>query len=408
MTIDFAARTPDINSAMIYAGPGATSLTTAASAWNALAAELNAAAMGYENVVTELTSGEWTGTASTAMVASVAPYVAWMKTTAAQAEETATKLNAAAMTFEQTFASVVPPTEIATNRATMAQMVATNVLGQNSGIIAQLQALYMEMWAQDANALYSYAGQMATITKTPSFQNPPQVASPDAPAKLTASTTAATANSTAGTAQNTVSKALTTLAAPTKPPPVQGVTDPTSGFLTEIWFLLTGQTLFPSNLGALVNGYSPFASFFYNTEGLPYFSVGMGNFGVQMAKATGALGGAAPAVAKAATGAAQGLGGLGAALGGGAGPVAAGLGSGAHVAGLSVPASWPGAVAPSVAKPISAVPVSEVITAPESSGAGNLIGGVPAAGVGGVGRGAGVGPRYGFKPTVMARPLSAG
>jgi PPE-repeat protein len=168
---------------------------------------------------------------------------------------------------------------------------------------------------------------------------------------------------------------------------------------------LTGQSTLPTSLGALVNGYAPFAGLFYNTEGLPYFSVGMGNFGVQMAKSAGLLGGAAaPAVAKAATG---GLGGLGAALGGGGGQVAAGLGSGAHVASLSVPQSWPGAVAPSVAKPISAVPVSEVITAPES-GAGNLVGGVPAAGVGGPVRGAGAGPRYGFKPTVMARPMSAG
>ena len=168
--------------------------------------------------------------------------------------------------------------------------------------------------------------------------------------------------------------------------------------------MLTGQTALASNLGALLNGYSPFAGFFYNTEGLPYFSVGMANFGTQIAKSAGWLGGAAPAVAKAATG---GLGGLGAALGGGGGQVAAGLGSGAHVAGLSVPQAWPGAVAPSVAKPISAVPVSEVITSPES-GAGNLVGGVPAAGVGGPMRGAGAGPRYGFKPTVMARPLSAG
>jgi PPE-repeat protein len=168
---------------------------------------------------------------------------------------------------------------------------------------------------------------------------------------------------------------------------------------------LTGQSTLPTSLGALVNGYAPFAGLFYNTEGLPYFSVGMGNFGVQMAKSAGMLGGAAaPAVAKAATG---GLGGLGAALGGGGGQVAAGLGSGAHVASLSVPQSWPGAVAPSVAKPISAVPVSEVITSPES-GAGNLVGGVPAAGVGGPVRGAGAGPRYGFKPTIMARPLSAG
>ena len=32
----------------MYAGPGSTSLTTAASAWHAIAAELNSAALGYE------------------------------------------------------------------------------------------------------------------------------------------------------------------------------------------------------------------------------------------------------------------------------------------------------------------------------------------------------------------------
>jgi PPE-repeat protein len=408
MTIDFGAFPPDFNSARIYSGPGATSLTAAASAWNALAAELNSAAMGYENVVTQLSSEEWTGTAATAMASSVAPYVAWMKTTATQAEEAATKLNAAAGTFDQTFASMVPPTTIATNRAAHAQAVATNVLGQNTGIIAQLEALYAEMWAQDATAMYTYAGQMATITKTTPFQNAPLVASPDAGAKQTTSTTAATANSSAGNAQNAVSKAIANMASSnTAAKPAAAPTGPPSPVFSELWYLLTGQTSAPTSLGALLNGYSPFASFFYNTEGLPYFSVGMGNFGTQIAKSAGWLGGAAPAAAKAATGAAQGLGGLGASLGGGAGQVAAGLGSGAHVAGLSVPASWPGAVAPSVAKPISAVPVSEVITAPES-GAGNLVGGVPAAGVGGPVRGAGAGPRYGFKPTVMARPLSAG
>jgi PPE-repeat protein len=408
MTIDFGAFPPDFNSARIYSGPGATSLTAAASAWNALAAELNSAAMGYENVVTQLSSEEWTGTAATAMASSVAPYVAWMKTTATQAEEAATKLNAAAGTFDQTFASMVPPTTIATNRAAHAQAVATNVLGQNTGIIAQLEALYAEMWAQDATAMYTYAGQMATITKTTPFQNAPLVASPDAGAKQTTSTTAATANSSAGNAQNAVSKAIANMASSnTAAKPAAAPTGPPSPVFSELWYLLTGQTSAPTSLGALVNGYSPFASVFYSTEGLPYFSVGMGNFGTQIAKSAGWLGGAAPAAAKAATGAAQGLGGLGASLGGGAGQVAAGLGSGAHVAGLSVPASWPGAVAPSVAKPISAVPVSEVITAPES-GAGNLVGGVPAAGVGGPVRGAGAGPRYGFKPTVMARPLSAG
>ena len=409
--LDFGALSPEINSGRMYAGPGSTSLTTAASAWNALAAELNSAALGYENVVTQLSSEGWLGPASTAMATAASPYVAWMKTTAAQAEQSAAQASAAAAAFEQAFASVVPPPMIAANRATLSQAVATNVLGQNTGIIAQLEAQYGEMWAQDATAMYTYAGQSAAAAKVTPFTTAPPVADPSAGAKQAASNASATATS-AGTAQSTLSQAVTStpkqiqsLASPTAAAKAAADPPKPTNIGSELWFLLTGQTLFPSNLGQLLNGYSPYAGFLYNTEGLPYFSVGMGNFGTQIAKSAGWLGGAAPAAAKAATG---GLGGLGAALGGGAGQVAAGLGQGAHVAGsLSVPASWPGAVAPSVAKPISAVPVSEVITAPES-GAGNLVGGVPAAGVGGPVRGAGAGPRYGFKPTVMARPLSAG
>ena len=388
----------------MYAGAGSSSLTTAASAWNALAAELNSAALGYENVVTQLSSEGWLGPASTAMATAVTPYVAWMHTTASQAEQAGAQANAAAAAFEQAFASVVPPPLIAANRATLSQAVATNVLGQNTGIIAQLEAQYGEMWAQDATALYTYAGQSAAATKVTPFTAAPQVADPSAPAKQGAATAAATANSTGTNLQKAITSTpqqINALAKPAADPPAAA---PPKPVYSELWYLLTGQTAFPTSLGALLNGYSPYAGFFYNTEGLPYFSVGMGNFGTQIAKSAGWLGGAAPAVAKAATG---GLGGLGAALGGGGGQVAAGLGSGAHVAGLSVPQSWPGAVAPAVAKPISAVPVSEVITAPES-GAGNLIGGVPAAGVGGPVRGAGAGPRYGFKPTVMGRPLSAG
>jgi PPE-repeat protein len=405
--IDFGALQPEINSGRMYAGAGSSSLTTAASAWSALAAELNAAALGYQNVVTQLSSEEWLGPASTSMASAVTPYVTWMKTTATQAEQAAAQANAAAAAFEQAFASVVPPPLIAANRATLAQAVATNVLGQNTGVIAQLEAQYGEMWAQDATAMYTYAGHSAAATKVTPFTAAPQVADPTAAAKQAASNASATGTA-AGTAQSTLKQAVTStpnqiqnLASPA----AKAAADPPAkNIFSELWFLLTGQTLAPSNLGQLLNGYSPYAGFLYNTEGLPYFSVGMGNFGVQMAKSAGMLGGAAPAVAKAATG---GLGGLGAALGGGGGQVAAGLGSGAHVAGLSVPQAWPGAVAPSLAKPMSAVPVSEVITAPES-GAGNLVGGVPAAGMGGSVRGAGAGPRYGFKPTVMARPMSAG
>ena len=69
MSIDFGALPPEINSGLMYAGPGSTSLTTAASAWNALAAELNSSALGYDAVVTQLAGEEWLGPASASMAA---------------------------------------------------------------------------------------------------------------------------------------------------------------------------------------------------------------------------------------------------------------------------------------------------------------------------------------------------
>jgi PPE-repeat protein len=57
----------------------------AAAAWDGLAAELWSAAESYGSVVSELTGGPWLGPSSTSMAALVAPYVAWMTATAAQA-----------------------------------------------------------------------------------------------------------------------------------------------------------------------------------------------------------------------------------------------------------------------------------------------------------------------------------
>ena len=86
---DFGVLPPEITSGWIYAGPGSGSMMAAASAWDGLAAELSAAASGYHSVITELTSGQWAGPSSAAMVASVVPYVSWLGATAAQAEESA-------------------------------------------------------------------------------------------------------------------------------------------------------------------------------------------------------------------------------------------------------------------------------------------------------------------------------
>jgi PPE-repeat protein len=408
MSIDFGALPPEVNSARLYTGAGSTSLISAASAWNSLAAELNSAALGYEGVISQLSSEEWLGPASAAAVQALTPYVTWVKTTAAQAEEAAQQLSSASAAFEAAFASVVPPPVIAQNRALLTQALQSNVLGQNTGVIAQLEAQYSQFWAQDASTMYNYAGQSSSATKVTPFKSAPEVSTQDAQAKQGAATSAASATGT-GNAANTTAQAIqqtpTTLQAAATPAAATAATTTTDPF-TQAWFLLTGQTVLPSSFATFINGLSPFAGFAYNTEGLPYFSVGMGNSGVQIAKSTGALGGAAASAASAAP---KGLAGLGGMLGGGAHAapaVAAGLGNAASVGRLSVPAVWSGA-APAVSH-VGAVPVSAISAAPEAAGSGNLLGGMPLAGMGGQGGFGASGPRYGFKPTVMARPPFAG
>jgi PPE-repeat protein len=406
MGIDFGALPPEINSARIYAGPGSASFMTAASAWNGVAAELNSAALGYDNIVTTLASEEWLGPASAAMASAVQPYVAWMTTTAGQAEQAAVLAQSAAAAYETALASVVPPPLIAANRAELAQATATNVLGQNNGVIAQLESQYAEFWAQSAAAMYNYAGQAAAAAKVTPFTNSPAIANPAASATQAAAASASPAQSLQGFLSK-VQTALSELQTPAGTNKLVTAIGSSNPWLTQLYFLLTGSTTLPSNLSALVSAYSPYASFFYNTEGLPYFSVGMGNFGTQISKSAGWLGGAATAAPAAVP---KGLPGLGGLLGGGAGAAAhatGALGGAGSIGKLSVPVSWSGA-APAAAA-AHAVPVSSISAAPEAAagGPGNLLGGMPLAGVGSGGAG-GAGPRYGFRPTVMARPPLGG
>ncbi|SPM36744.1 PPE family protein, partial [Mycobacterium rhizamassiliense] len=397
---DLSGLPPEVTSALIYSGPGATSYTTAASSWNAVSAELQSYALGVENVITDLSDQEWWGPSSTQVASAFGPYIQWAKDTATQAEQNGIQASEAAAAYEQVFGSVVPPPLIATNRVQLLNAVSTNVLGQNNGVISQLESQYNDFWAQNTSALNNYQTQSNNATsQLKAVKNAPEVAT-DTGQQSQAVSNASTLSS--GTAQKTVNATTqATTQATTNATAAATSTNP----LQEAWFLLTGQTIFPSNLATFVNGLSPFSGFAYNVEGLPYFSVGMGNSGVQIAKSTGQLGGA---VAGAAAAAPKGLSGLGGMLGGGAAPsVAAGLGNAASIGKLAVPAAWNGALPGAVAH-AAPIAVNTVSAVPEASGgAGNLLGGMPLAGMG-TGGATGAGPRYGFRPTVMARPPFAG
>jgi PPE-repeat protein len=162
--MDFAILTPEINSGRMYVGPGSGPMLAAAAAWNGLAAELYSAATSYQSVVSGLTAGPWLGPSSASMAAAAARYVAWMSTVAAQAEQTAAQAKAAAAAYETAFAATVPPSVVAANRSLLMALIATNVLGQNTPAIATTETLYAEMWAQDAAAMYGYAGSSGSAT----------------------------------------------------------------------------------------------------------------------------------------------------------------------------------------------------------------------------------------------------
>ena len=170
--MDFGALTPEINSANMYTGAGAGPMMAAAAAWNSLAAELSTTAASAQSVISELTGSEWLGPSSAAMATATAPYVTWMETTAGQLQQAAGQAMASAAAYETAFAMTVPPPVIAANRAQLATLVATNILGQNTPAIAATEAHYGEMWAQDAAAMYGYAASSAAASKLSPVTSP--------------------------------------------------------------------------------------------------------------------------------------------------------------------------------------------------------------------------------------------
>ncbi|OCB40951.1 hypothetical protein A5676_09630 [Mycobacterium malmoense] len=165
---------PEINSALMYGGAGPGPLLTAASAWQALAADLAAAAASFESVVTGVAAGPWTGPSSAAMVAAATPYLQWLISAAGQAEIAAAQATAAATAYEAAFMATVPTPAVLANRIRLLALIATNFFGQNTPAIAMTEIEYMEMWAQDVAAMVGYhVGAQTVAASLPAFSVPP-------------------------------------------------------------------------------------------------------------------------------------------------------------------------------------------------------------------------------------------
>jgi PPE-repeat protein len=135
-----------------------------------LAANLHSTALSYESVISNLTSGPWTGPSAAALASAAAPYVTWLGSTDTQAEQIGAQAKTAAALFDTVHASVVPPPVIAANRTLLLALISTNFFGQNTPLIQATETHYEEMWAQDGAALDTYHGE--SQTNVASLQKP--------------------------------------------------------------------------------------------------------------------------------------------------------------------------------------------------------------------------------------------
>ena len=414
--MDFGLLPPEINSGRLYLGPGSGPMLVAAVAWNKLSTELDSAAKSYSSLISELTTGSWLGPASVAMAVAAAPFVGWFSTTAAQAAQTAAQAQAAAAAYEAALAAVVPPPVIAANRALLMALVATNFFGQNTSAIAATEAQYAEMWAQDAAAMYGYAGASATAAQLTPFTVPLPSASQGGRAAQADAVAQATGTSSATDSQVVLSQL--TSAVPTA---LQGLASPLPSTAVA-----TSST---SGLAGILQNLNLF---------LPSMDAGLSSTGVSTA--SGAWGSAERASAEIIdtqgqithtqelihvtqgqlasvqdrilgrldqVGALGSVGEAGPGAGGGSATVSAGLGRAGLVGGLSVPQGWAAAV-PALRPAAQVLPVAGATASPSGrdDGWGNPLAQVALAGMAGRAFMGGAAQRR--HSTVMARPPSGG
>ena len=255
MVFDFAAQPPEVISAKIYSGPGTSSLQSAASAWDGLASELQSTAANYQSIIAGLVSGDWTGPSSEAAAAAAAPFVSWLSTTAAQAEQTASQARSAASAYESALAATVPPSAILANRTQRLSQLQTNILGQNNASIAALEAEYAQFWAQDVAAITGYASSSrAATTGLGSFTEAPQTTNDNGQTPQAASTAQAAATAPVSPFEQIINQIETDLNSFSKD--LTGLDSTYTNFFTNAFGVLPGG----SNISALYQSLFTFAN----------------------------------------------------------------------------------------------------------------------------------------------------
>lgn len=358
----------------------------------------------YRSLIADLVSFQWLGPSSMSMVAAIIPYVEWLQTTAAQAQQTAAQAAQAARAYEQAFEMTVPPQVIAANRAELLWLNATNFFGENSTAIAALEFAYAEMWVTDSIAMQDYAGTSVAATTLPAFTSPQQTTNPEGLSAQTAAVAHATAGAVADDS-NWIGNLLIeigTMLTPIAPELARffvGAGEfvnelPLPSIVSDDFTFLDGIMAFYATISS-INNINSMGTGIIGAENdlglIPALAAPVAATApVELAPLVNSMKTVADAVTTS---------GLGRSLG----EVSAAVRGAGSVGQMSVPPSWTAPAVPTV-RPLQGTPMT-TLPGGDATAAGML--GMPGVGQPGAGRGGTV-PRYGVTPRVMSRPFAGG
>jgi len=166
------AMPPELNTAMLMAGPGAAPMLATAAAYSALSKSLETQAEELSALLVSLKSA-WTGASSERAIAATSSMVAWLQTAAKHSELRGLQASAQAASYMKALGMTPSLPEIEANHITHAILNATNFLGINLVPIGLNETDYfVRMWTQAGTAMDVYHAE--TLANT-TFQPLPPV-----------------------------------------------------------------------------------------------------------------------------------------------------------------------------------------------------------------------------------------
>ena len=220
-----------------------------------------------------------------------------------------------------------------------------NIFGQYTAQIAAAEAAYADMWAQDAQAMYSYASTSSTATALTPFTEPPETTTATGQSAQAAAVSQAAGSSGSTTAQSMLSQLMASVPKQLESLAATGsssaATDPTSSILSAF-----------SNFNTLAGPANLSAAFSRTATSGGSFLTGAYRAGIQAqdlpkiaeeeADAAGRAAGGAKAATQSWVSEAVER------------PVLAGMGQAAPIGGLSAPQAW-----------ASATPIASAVEQPQ-------------------------------------------